>query len=173
MTDVIHHAPLTALHLAPVDGSAPRHFDAGHGLALTIGLRSQDDPDAPPCVAALSIDTHPPGFDDTGESPLGPALDTLRKVFALGPCRLDGWVTTTDGTTWHKVTVPRVDWSQTAVLYAELVTMDESLVDDAPPVVRLSLQRGDTRPAVDGRYFTVGPDAGPPPAAAMAREALT
>ncbi|MFJ5890357.1 hypothetical protein [Streptomyces californicus] len=156
MTTAFDRTPLSVLHLTPATGGRPAlHFQASHSLAFAVTLRSTTDLAAPPHVATLSIDTHPAAPDDA--NPLAPALDILRKVAALGPCRLEGWFTA--DSTVQKVTLPRVDWSETAVLYAELIhDHDESLGADTPAVIRLSLQRGDPRPAVDDRYFTVAPD---------------
>ncbi|WP_439082124.1 hypothetical protein [Streptomyces sp. WL006] len=155
MTTAFDRTPLSALHLTPVNGQPELRFQTSHSLALAIQARGTTEPTDPPHAASLTIDTHPAALDDA--NPLTPALDILRKVAALGPCRLEGWFAA--GGTMQRVTVPRVDWSETAVLYAELIhDHDESLGTDTPAVIRLSLQRGDPRPAVDGRYFTVAPD---------------
>lgn len=168
MTTTFDRTPLSVLHLTPMDGRPELHFQASHSLAFAVQVRSTIDPSAPPHVATLSIDTRPAALDDA--NPLTPALDILRKVAALGPCRLEAWFTA--DSTVQRITVPRVDWSETAFLYAELIhDHDESLGADTPPVIRLSLQRGDPRPAVDGRYFTVAPDT--TPAATAPRKAST
>ncbi|MFD3978325.1 hypothetical protein ACFWR6_07030 [Streptomyces griseus] len=155
MNTAFDRTVLSVLHLTPADGGPELQFQASHSLAFAVTVRSATDPDAPPYVATLSVDTHPAALDDA--NPLDPALDVLRKVAALGPCRLEGRFTA-DGT-MQRITVPRVDWRETALLYAELIhDHDESLGTDTPAVIRLSLQRGDPRPEVDGRYFTVAPD---------------